>query len=477
MNTWWIRDITNRNLPAKASHKIGYMCSPYTATFYNIQLEIEYTYDASGIPIVPTCTYNSSTETLTGLSNAMEMSINGGAYAPAGSSYNFTSMIDNLTSGTISVNVRVAATYSAPAGTIKVFTIYPRLSTTPSVAYDPVTMSLTGTTTAMEYKLKTATAWTAAKATTTDVRSLISSTTDEIVEIRYKATANNSASQSVEFTILQLLSGPSGAIDYANELITGLENGVAYQYCTVASPTSTSAWTNANVTNGNFSITSFISTTAKVIHLRKAETSTAPASGYTTFNLPARTSAPTTPIFIYNDSNNYEKAVLNGITGDMEYRLSTVTGWTSISGTSIAFDVPAANATYYVRNKAINDKFCSSAKTLTLTKAGTAPTSTYNLTTEIISGVTTAMEISINGSSYSPITATTFSLSGTINQASGATTVNIRKTAVASAPASLPKVFTVYPRSSAPSSVTFNQASTSLNGTTTAMVNINLYVD
>ncbi len=176
-----------------------------------------------------------------------------------------------------------------------------------------------------------------------------------------------------------------------------------------------------------------------MVHLRKAATSTAPASGHTTFNLPARTSAPTSPVFAYNV--NPDVAVLSGVTEAMEYKLSTDNYWTSGTGLPIAFNIPSANLSYQVRSKATDVKFCSLIKSLTLLKAGNAPSSTYNATTQIISGLSTAMEISINSGAYFNSTASTYNMASIIsNYAPGETiNVNIRIRATATAPASLIK--------------------------------------
>jgi hypothetical protein len=401
----------------------------------------------SGMPAAPSCVYNTSTELITGLTTAMEMSVDGGAYSPVtNATYDVSGLIDALTTDSIKIRVRVAASNTNPVGEIKVITVYPRLSSAPtSLSYDPVTISLLGTTTAMQYKAKTATSWTTAAATTTNLKSLVSATNDVIIDVRFKATTTNSASQSVEYTIPQLLPGPIGTIDYANELITGLENGVAYQYNTTTNPAVTATWTNATVVNGEMSISSFISTTAKIINIRKAETSVAPLTDYTTFSLPARVSAPSAPIFVYNDSSNYDMAVLTGIADTMEYKLSTETIWTSVSGTSAAFDIPTANLTYQVRFKATSGSFCSSVKSLTLSKAGNAPSSTYNTATKTLSGVSTAMEISVDDGAYFNSTGTTYNLTSILDMyAPGSiVTVNIRTRATTTAPASLVKTITI----------------------------------
>ena len=225
------------------------------------------------------------------------------------------------------------------------------------------------------------------------------------VYVRMKATNTTSASQAVEFTISKLPAGPTGTLDYANEMIVGLENG-AYQYSTNGT-----SWTNSTISNGTFNIASNIGSSIKKIYLRKSATSTSPVTAPTLFELPARPSAPTTPVFVYNDASYPGKVILTGLTSNMQYRKSSDANWINVGGnTTIVFDI-SSSGTYYVREKATTQSFASYNKSITLYKPGNAPSCNYNSSTELITSLNTSMEMKIGNGQYMPVTDTTFSAS------------------------------------------------------------------
>lgn len=137
---------------------------------------------------------------------------------------------------------------------------------------------------------------------------------------------------------------------------------------------------------------------------------------------------------------------MSSVTTAMEYRKSTDTTWTAIlSENGIILDIPFSATTYYVRYKSTEQAFSSANKSITLAKAGTAPRCSYNSKTEIISSLTTKMEIKIGDADYLPVTETTFSVANLIDSIpSGATnTIRIRYMATTTAPASIDWVLTI----------------------------------
>lgn len=419
----------------------------------------------------PTPAYNSTTENITGLSSTMEISYNGSEYTAieAGVTYlNMSERINELTE-MLTVNIRKTATSTAPASANKTITIYPRLAAPTTVVYNKSSISLSGVSTKMQYRFETSTSWTAFTGTTFNLLSYASKDKDVKILVRYSPTTANAASLPVEFTIPQLLDGPACSIDYSNEKITGLDDNTAYQYFIGTNPTTTSSWLSLKTINGNFDISGIATSTSKTINIRKAATSNEPITNYTTLILSARKAAPTTPVFVYNNDNYYDKAILTGVTSDMEYKASSDTSWTAIGNDDVVIDIPAANTTYYVRYKSTTDEFASQNRSVILSKRAAAPTSTYNTTTETITGLSTAMEISYNGSEYITVETTSMNMSEIIDELTEALTINIRKSATSTVPASANKTITIYPRLTAPTAVVYNGASISLSGVSNKM--------
>lgn len=397
-----------------------------------------------GKKAAPSASYDSTTETFSGLSTTMEVQFGDGSYESiTGKTLNVSDRIDTITDGeTLSVNIRQKGTATLPSGLIKSFTLYPRLAAPASITFNPAPLTLTGCSSAMQYRTDTQTAWTNLSSSTLYLANFASAERDVVVYVRTKPTTKNAASKPIEFTIPKLLEGPSGTVEYDNEIISGLEPG-AYQY----SLNSTS-WTNLNITDGTWKLSSLITTSARTIYLRKAPTTTAPITAYTVFKIPRRPVAPTTPKFIYNDVDNPDKIIFSGLTTDMEYRRSTDTDWTDVPASGLVYDPQTTSVVYYVRNKATTDTWASAYKSVTMAAMPKAPTIYYNKTTETLTKLGTAYEISFDGGAYTALTSSTYSLSAQIDNipSNGALLVSVRRRATSTAPAGLVATLTVYAR-------------------------------
>lgn len=397
-----------------------------------------------GKKVAPSASYDSTTETFSGLSTTMEVQFGDGSYEPiTGKTLNVSDRIDTIADGeTLSVNIRQKGTATLPSGLIKSFTLYPRLAAPTSVTFNSVPLTLTGCSSAMQYRTDTQTAWTNLSSSTLQLTSLASAERDVVVYVRAKPTTKNAASKPIEFTIPKLLEGPSGTVEYDNEIISGLEPG-AYQY----SLNSTS-WTNLNITDRTWKLSSLITTSARTIYLRKAATTTTPITAYTVFKIPRRPVAPTTPKFIYNDVDNPDKIIFSGLTTDMEYRRSTDTDWTNVPASGLVYDPQTTSVVYHVRNKATTDTWASAYKSVTMAAMPKAPTISYNASTETLSKLGTAYEISFDGGEYTALTSSTYNLSAQIDNIppNGTLVVSVRRRATATAPAGLPATRTIYAR-------------------------------
>lgn len=417
---------------------------------------------------VPGAVYDQTTETITGLDDRMEIQIDDGPYeATPGASMNVSDIIDHIPNGsTATINVRYRATASVQAGAKRTFTLYPRAEAPSTLAFDPATISLTGCTTKMQYRGEDDSAWKSVSGTTLKLESYARPDRDSKVLVRFKPTTSASASLPVEFTIPKLLAGPSGQIDYVNEVITGLENG-NYQYGTTGT-----SWTSLTISDGQWNIAKLISSSPKTLYLRKAATATEPVTAATLFELPGKLATPTTPVFIYNDDAHPGQAVLSGVNAGMQYRKSADASWTDIPNEQdIIFDLPTSATTYYIRNKATDHAFASSNKSLTLASPGAAPLCSYSRTTEMITSLTTKMEMKIGNGAYTPVSETKFSTTELIDSLpSGASiAITVRTQATATAPASKEKEFALYARSSQPTGLTYNSATNTISGCSTAM--------
>lgn len=392
----------------------------------------------------PGCSYNTTTEQITSLSNTMEMKIGDGSYTPVSeTTFSTSELIDNLSVGdTLVISVRKMASQTAPASKEKTFSIYARSASPSTLTYDYASNSLSGCTSAMQYRLDDETSWRSISKSTLNLQSYASPDRDVIVYVRMKPSTTASASKSVEFTIPQMEPGPVGDIDFLSESIIGLPNG-DYQYST-----NKSSWTTFTVTNGVWDISSLLSTSSRTLYLRYAETATTPISNYTTFELTARPKAPTSPIFVYDDSDHPEQVVLTGVDSNMQYQIVGDTGWINITDEQLIFDVPDASVKYYIRTKSTAENWASANKSLTLSKRASAPSCTYNSSTETISGLRTTMEMSIDGAPYESVSGTTYDVSYLIDSLSGGETIEIkvRTKATSTAPASKDKIITLNSR-------------------------------
>lgn len=418
----------------------------------------------------PNCAYNSTTEIISSLATTMEMQIGTGAYTPvSGTTFSVTELIDSLPSGSnLVIRIRRMATATAPASAEKTFTLYSRGAAPTTLVYNSAANSLSGCSTAMQYRLDSSTAWTAITGTTLSLQKYASVDRDVKVYVRTKATTTAAASLPVEFVIPQMVVGPTGTISYLDEAIVGLSNG-NYQYSTNGT-----SWAALTITNESWDISSLIGTSAKTLYLRKAATDTAPVSAYTSFSIAARPVAPTAPKFIYNDSRYPGKAVLSGLSSGMQYKKSTDAVWTNVTDANvneIVFDTPQAAGTYYVRNGTTNAKFASANKSLTLVKPGAVPNCIYNSTTEIISSLSTSMEMRIGDGLYTRVTGTTFSTTALIDGLPSGSNliIRIRIMATATAPASAERVITLYSRGAAPTTLVYDPTTNSLSGCSSAM--------
>ncbi len=130
----------------------------------------------------------------------MEYSWDGGEYSPVGDrkSMLVTETIDSIPEGQIkTLCVRCTATASKPASKDKVIILYGRNPAPTGLIFDPKTNILSGVDKTMQYReAGSNNSWKSISNTTLNLKSFISGRENIVIEIRYTATQNSSASKS-----------------------------------------------------------------------------------------------------------------------------------------------------------------------------------------------------------------------------------------------------------------------------------------
>jgi len=421
----------------------------------------------------PSVTLDTSAEIVKTLTTAMEISTDGINYTtPTTSSYCISDIIDSATNVALPFYVRTKATTSSPASQNKTIYLYPRFAAPTGFTYNPFTCIISGVSSVMEYTVPGAASWLGINSTSLNVEQYLSGTSNTTILIRRKAVTGASASKPTEVILDQLPVGPLLSLDLSREVITGFSSDKTYQQKT----NSSSGWSNITLINNEFYISNQILNSAdRILTIREARTSTVPASAPTSFIIPMRPDAPYTPVFIYNNANYPDQAVLTGLSAFMEYRLSSSTSWTPCTGEDIVLDIPSSSVFYYVRTIGQGSTVTASLeKKLTLQKRAAiyAPSVTLNTTTETIGTLYTEMEVSTDGTNYTPITEATsnYSVSDIIDATTtGTSTFYVRIKATPTAPYSASLTFTLYPRAAEPTSLSYDAENKMITGVDSTM--------
>lgn len=402
----------------------------------------------------------------------LEYSFNDSEYAPADDllESGVTDLLDQIPApGPVYLRFRYAADLEQPVSQVASIRIYPRGSVPEGISINPNTYIATGVSTAMQYFVEGGTSWKSISGTTLNLREYALNDKEVTVKFRTKATSTTCASKPLVQVLPKLASAPNTlALDFANETITGFQLGQTYQY-----RIGTGSWGNVTLTNQVFSIKSLISSTAdKLLSIRAVGSDTVQATDAWQVTLPKRPAAPTTCAFTYNDASYPDKAVLNGVSSDMEYQVKGAATWTALTGPQKVFDLPKNATTYYFRLKSTASSFASLNKTVTLYAPATAPTNALNMTTEKLT-ISSTMEYRIDNGTYMkmPSGETALLVTDYINALSGSATkkITFRYAATATKPASLEKTITLVARRAAPTKVTYTASDQYIRGTTTSM--------
>ncbi|WP_339302581.1 S-layer homology domain-containing protein [Paenibacillus sp. FSL H8-0259] len=292
------------------------------------------------------------------------------------------------------------------------------VAATDETAIDAEDGTLTGVTTAMEYKKGTAGEWTDVAGTT--VTALVPDT----YYVRTKATASAFTSASVQLTVLSFTATPEATpaadIDYAAEQLTGLTPDASY---TVNGTPVTAA------ADGKLAIdSSWLGTSLNIV--KKGNGSTTIDSASQTVSLPARPAAPvgvTVTDVTYNGAND---GTLQNLTVQMEYKIGSTGLWSEVTDTIITGLAPD---TYYVREKATSTAFASNIAQVTVHDSDAvipaAPEVAADDQNNTIVGLDTSMEFSVDDGTFVRYDGTN------LPDLSGEHTVKVRVAASGSVPA------------------------------------------
>ena len=384
----------------------------------------------------PSATLSYATEKLSGVTTAMEYSIDDWMTKDSvtSSTYDVSSLIPANGESSKTLKVRIKATSTAFSSQAKSITLKSRqadISSSPS--YDSETAIVSNVASTMEYTVNDGATWTAISGATLNVSSLIpaSSSSNVTLKIRTKATSLAAASESVSITLSKRASAPTGlTLDYANEKMTGI-TADALEYSTGTN------WSTISATY--LGLGSIISNTANVtLQIRTKATSSDPASDAESYTLTKRASAPSATL-------SYATEKLSGVTTEMEY---SIDDWTTTdSVTSSTYDVssliPAngeSSKILKVRIKATSTAFCSQAKSITLLSRleNISPAPELDFATERVTGVDNTMEYSINGTTWTVVSSVYIDVSSLIPLSTDPSdvTLYVRKKSTSSAAAS-----------------------------------------
>ncbi|MFJ6268340.1 hypothetical protein ACIQGW_25685, partial [Lysinibacillus xylanilyticus] len=182
---------------------------------------------------------------------------------------------------------------------------------------------------------------------------------------------------------------PTGfAVDLASEKVTGTSNLMEYS-------TNGTSWTA--ITGNELNISTIIpaATAANdlALKIRMKKSADLLASQATDVIIARRLPTPLAANVKFEGIN--ETIILDDT---MEYRLGTTGDYTAVGTgvTSISVDVGTAALNYQVRIKATNDKFASAPLTVSVAKRAAAPAAVYNASSDAITGVSTAIEYSLD---------------------------------------------------------------------------------
>ncbi|WP_167336680.1 S-layer homology domain-containing protein [Paenibacillus camerounensis] len=248
--------------------------------------------------------------------------------------------------------------------------------------------TLTGVTSALEYKQGIAGAWTTVTGTS------VTGLEPDTYSVRVKATSTSFASAAVQATVGAFTATPeatpAAVIDYTAEQLTGLTANGTYTV------NGTSVTADAN---GKLAIlSSWLGTTLSIV--KQGDGSATTDSAAQPLAVPVRPAAPTGVAATDETAAEGDDGTLTGVTSALEYKQGIAGAWTTVTGTSVTGLEPD---TYSVRVKATPTSFRSTAVQVTVgaftATPETTPAAVIDYTAEQLTGLTANGTYTVNGTS------------------------------------------------------------------------------
>lgn len=249
--------------------------------------------------------------------------------------------------------------------------------------------TLTGVTTAMEYKKGTANTW--KKVQGTSVTGLAPGTYDVRTQATLTAFASEAQSVIVPSYMAVPEATPAAVIDYTAEQLTGLTPGGSYE---VNGEVLTATLDGKLAIEGGW-----LNKSLNIV--KQGDGAATSDSTAQILVIPARPAAPagvTVTDVTYAGADN---GTIQNVTLQMEYKKGSAGIWTDVADTTIISLVPD---TYYVREKAAATAFASFAAQVTVHDSDavipSAPEVTADDLNNTIVGLDTSMEFSVDDGAY-----------------------------------------------------------------------------
>ena len=194
------------------------------------------------------------------------------------------------------------------------------------------------------------------------------------------------------------------------------------------------AWTNINAAELNIAnlVPAFNAANPTLLRIRTAPTATVPPSLAAEITIPRR---PATPLAANVRFDGFTETVI--INDAMEFRLLGSTQWAGAAQGQTSFDVilGTVNASAFVKVRATESSLRSADFAVTVPRRLAAPNAVYNAATDAITGVSAAMEFSLDGgATWTRATGTTIPRSAL---GTGSVDVQVRTAATAAQGTSL----------------------------------------
>ncbi|MFC3800982.1 DUF4073 domain-containing protein [Cohnella sp. GCM10012308] len=245
--------------------------------------------------------------------------------------------------------------------------------------------TITGVTSAFEYKKGAAGTWTAITGTTA------TGLAPDTYYVRTAATASAFASETTSVTVGAFTATPETtpnvAISYSDEKLTSLTPGADYL---IGGVTKTAG------NDGKIAIEAgWLGTSLSIVKVGNGTSTT--NSAPQTLVVPVRPAAPT-DVGKTNETSAKNDGTITGVTSDLEYKKGAAGTWTAITGTTVTGLAPD---TYYVRTVATASAFASETTSVTVGAFTATPESTPNAaisySDEKLTGLTPGADYLIGG--------------------------------------------------------------------------------